>query len=362
MDKHMQEKVTKKTTSQDVNRILEVDFLKGVLILLMIAFHLAWIGDHYPFAKQVVYTFHMPAFLVISGFLMNVHRSLRTFMRSMCRLAVPYVVMESAYIVMAATLPIREHISDLSLRTFCEYLILHPLGPYWYLHTLIICGVVYFIAIRITCLNTLSRLILIGLAYYGLSSVCGIIAFVNAMYFLAGAVVRKSSIPFKRIFQGSSMAFIAAVTIIAQSSELQSSATSGILLTFLINSTFIFAFQLLNVKRCSTLLWLGQNTLPILLFSPIFTYACKWLQPYLLTEPTGILFLSCSLVITASGSLLLGRVLDLLMNFLPSSVKRLLPQLYRSRHDISAPTSTLSSGGRAWKEACLQSFSRCPME
>ena len=41
-------------------RIEELDFLKGVFIILMITFHLVYIGDSYPYAKQIVYTFHMP--------------------------------------------------------------------------------------------------------------------------------------------------------------------------------------------------------------------------------------------------------------------------------------------------------------
>ena len=54
------------------NRIAELDYLKSIFILLMIVFHLVYIGDKYPYAKALVYTFHMPAFLVISGYVMNI--------------------------------------------------------------------------------------------------------------------------------------------------------------------------------------------------------------------------------------------------------------------------------------------------
>ena len=53
----------------------ELDFLKFVFITLMIAFHLTYIGDTYPVAKQLVYTFHMPGFLLVSGYLFNVNKS-----------------------------------------------------------------------------------------------------------------------------------------------------------------------------------------------------------------------------------------------------------------------------------------------
>lgn len=52
-------------------RIGEIDFLRCVLILLMVTFHIVYAGDTYPLAKRVVYTFHMPAFLVVSRPLQN---------------------------------------------------------------------------------------------------------------------------------------------------------------------------------------------------------------------------------------------------------------------------------------------------
>ena len=33
-----------------------------------------------------------------------------------------------------------EHIDNLTITVFLNKLLLHPLGPYWYLHTLVICG------------------------------------------------------------------------------------------------------------------------------------------------------------------------------------------------------------------------------
>ena len=57
-------------------RIDELDFLKGVFIILMITFHLVYIGDSYPYAKRVVYTFHMPGFLDYIGLSDEHHQTL----------------------------------------------------------------------------------------------------------------------------------------------------------------------------------------------------------------------------------------------------------------------------------------------
>ena len=70
-------------------RIDELDFLKGIFIILMITFHLVYIGDSYPYAKQIVYTFHMPGFLIISGYLMNITKPCKDLIKTMLGYAIP---------------------------------------------------------------------------------------------------------------------------------------------------------------------------------------------------------------------------------------------------------------------------------
>ena len=96
-------------------RIEELDFLKCVFIILMIAFHLIYIGNTYPVAKQLVYTFHMPGFLLVSGYLFNVRKSWSRVGHTLLWILIPYAVMEIGYTVMASLLPIREHIDHLSV-------------------------------------------------------------------------------------------------------------------------------------------------------------------------------------------------------------------------------------------------------
>lgn len=126
-------------------RIEELDFLKCVFIILMIAFHLIYIGNTYPVAKQLVYTFHMPGFLLVSGYLFNVRKSWSRVGHTLLWILIPYAVMETGYTVMASLLPIREHIDHLSAGLLLNKIFLHPIGPYWYLHTLMLCGASYYI-------------------------------------------------------------------------------------------------------------------------------------------------------------------------------------------------------------------------
>ena len=92
----------------------ELDFIKCVMIILMVAFHLAYFSSKYPLLKQYVYTFHMPAFLVISGWLMPTHKPVDAFLRGLTRIIVPYIMMESAYIVASSVLGIEPLLSPLT--------------------------------------------------------------------------------------------------------------------------------------------------------------------------------------------------------------------------------------------------------
>ena len=54
-----------------------------------------------------------------------------------------------------------------------------------------------------------------------------------------------------------------------------------------------------------------RNTLPLLLFSPLFTILAKLYQPHLLRlEPSGALFLLVSVFIATAGSLAIAWVSD----------------------------------------------------
>ena len=202
-----------------MKRILELDYLKGILILLVISFHLVYFEQLHPYAKQVVYAFHMPGFLLISGYLMNVGKAPKDFLRTLLWLAVPYIVMESGYIYMASLLPINEHIDHLTPAVFLDRLLLHPLGPYWYLHTLIICGGIYYLIqnskfkIQNSKLSFFVRVLMLGLAYYILT-LLPLKGVGGSFYFLAGAAIRQSGKDFRSIFWASPFALLLFATLV----------------------------------------------------------------------------------------------------------------------------------------------------
>ena len=56
--------------------------------------------------------------------------------------------------------------------------------------------------------------------------------------------------------------------------------------------------------------FLGRNSLPLYVFSPVFTILCQRFVPYLQFDPTGLIFLFFSLVVCVSGCLLIAWLMD----------------------------------------------------
>lgn len=291
-------------------RIKEIDFTKGILILLVISFHLVYIEHLYPYAKQVVYTFHVPAFLFISGYLMNTAKEPKAFCRPLLWLVVPYVVMESGYVVMAAVLPINEHIDNLGVTVFLNRLLFRPIGPYWYLHTLIQCEVVFYFTIRLNSFCRVSRFIMACLLLYLLADAFSVLSFTSAAYFLAGAILRLSGISFVDVCKPSLLALMAFAIFAGKSQNLNTSTITGAMIVYMSMSGCTFFYNHSGIVVRSVLQFIGRNTMPLYLFSPIFTILCKPVAPVLAFDPTGILFLLLALTMCTIGSLLIALIMD----------------------------------------------------
>ena len=303
--------IDKNSTTLSTTRIEALDYLKCLFVLLMVAFHLAYFADGYPLLKQWVYTFHMPGFLLISGYLMRVDKTLHQFSRTLRWLAVPYLILESSYITLSAFMPVRDGIEQLTLSTFADKFFLHPLGPYWYLHTLILCGIGYFIVWKGRNYSTISRLILLGFYFAGLSFI-QLVAWDVSLYFFLGVVIRQSKLSFLQVFRPSWLAFIALLWLGCYPETFHKGSLGGLITVYLVISAALAVFPHLlpSIKRAA--LFLGRNSLALFLFSPIFTMVCKIFIPYLAFDSSRLLFLALSLPLCVLGALAVCRVLDAL--------------------------------------------------
>ena len=78
----MNNQLTSPLLSSTKLRSSELDFVKGVLITLMVLFHLSYFVERHVALTEWVYTFNMSGFLVISGLLFNVEKAWHGFGRN----------------------------------------------------------------------------------------------------------------------------------------------------------------------------------------------------------------------------------------------------------------------------------------
>ena len=293
-------------------RLEEADFIKTVCIVLMVVFHLAYIGDLYPMVKKFVYTFHMPAFLMLSGYFLNVCKSNRDFVRSMWWLFVPYAVFESAYVVMASFLPTRDAVDQLSFPLVLDKLFLHPLGPYWYLHTLLLASVVSYSLCRMLRfrLPSFAVSILVAVVLGVLSYATGILSLPNVLYYAFGFALSQMQIPWSRFVRPSLWSLLPLLLLAFFPEGWDKTTVVGIAIVYFMMSLLQAIYMRLPLPLQQGSGIVGRNTLPILIFSPIFTMGAKVLLPYLSFDRSGMLFLVAATFLTLFGSLFLTWLMD----------------------------------------------------
>ena len=222
--------------------------------------------------------------------------------------------MEGGYVVMASVLPIREHIEHLTPAVFLDKLLLHPIGPYWYLQTLVVCGIGWRLLLHFEKLHLIVKILL----FCGTLYLCKDFEIVTpscGYYFLAGALMRNKKVDFTLLFKGRLICPILFAILICIETNLNMANPWGILIVYTFISSGMYAFEKLENhggRVMQMLKFIGRNTLTIYLFSPIFTILCKHLVPLLRFDPTGLIFLILSLLICTTGSLAIARMLELL--------------------------------------------------
>lgn len=281
-------------------RIQQLDYLKGIFILLMVTFHLALVEETYPVLRAAVYTFHMSAFLVISGYLANVEKRPQEFGKGLLRLLVPYVIFESLYILMqylvGGNLGTHNAISSLSPGDFLLRLATMPTGPYWYIHTLIICTAFYWLIFKVLKLNSISGLAVMGVILYGLSLLIEGLDWGNVIYFLIGVFILRSGNTLMGVIIPSWLAVLPLIVLFWFPENYDKGTLAGVAITVLVMSLLLALFPYCGRVVRDTLTYIGRNSLAIVIFSPIFTLITKKVAPLFSFDPTALCFTVVALV------------------------------------------------------------------
>lgn len=280
----------------NTKRIQEIDMAKGLLILLMVAFHLGLFNAKYPHACQIVYAFHMSGFLLISGYLFSVNREPKKFLKSIYGIVVPYIAFEIVYLLglgMFGKFIGASNTFDGGVLTLLSKIAFLPSGTYWYLHTMAICLTVYYIVNRYV-MKGLSGILISSIILYTLS--VGIPGFKwgDIIYFIIGILFRNANFEINEKLK-SPISLLCFVLIIIFANDISRCSIPGIGLTL----TFLgFIFDLKDrIPKCISnyISYIGRNSLAIVLFSPLFTVVAKVCAPFFAFDGTRIIGTICCL-------------------------------------------------------------------
>lgn len=308
-------------------RNTDIDWIRAILIILMILIHIVSFGNAYPHLKAGILSFMMPTFLIITGYLVNIEKSPKEMERYLMCLALPYVIMVTGFSVLSYFMPVRDGITELSLSQICEKIFVTAIGPYWFIQTMIICGILYYVSFNgatwgtlrqgKTTMSTTSSLFIFATLLLLLSKTPALSPSAATYYFI-GAVLRQCHIGFDRIFRPSPVALLLWINLLGLEEWYDWGTLAIVFSCWCCISSLMWIHSLIkrlqnnaSVRKTEdTLLYIGRNTLPIYLFHPIFTMAAKFYHPLFSWDRSEICFALVTIFIAIAGSIGIAKMME----------------------------------------------------
>ena len=297
-------------TEMSNKKITEIDFVRCVLMCIVILVHIVSLGEMYPSAKTAAFTFFMPSFLIITGYLVNIDKNLRQFSVYILRIALPYIIMVTAFSLASLVMPVRDGLSELSVSALAERIFVTSISPYWFLYDMIVCGVAYYAVFSLAprSIGLASRLSLFACLLYVEAWFIPLLTFGDASLYFIGVALRQMGVGFVRAFRPSFFSLLPFSVLIVQR-DLWNKWLC-LLLPFFAISFLVWCHDVFPSRIRNLMNYLGHNTLPIYIFHPIFTMLSKFYLPFFAFDSTGILHAAATIVLSFLGSILIAKVLD----------------------------------------------------
>jgi len=300
------------------NRLTDIDFIKGVMIFLMVCFHITYVGSLKPEMNCIttfVYSFHMPVFLFYSGFFISTSNLLKVRLKKLVRnILIPYLLFELIYIVslyLASKFgfTFNNKISVFDYNFVLNKLFIDPIGAYWYLHTLLISIIVLNLVDYFYKGEQIYLIIIIGICYFLLSFIIDGFKFQNSIFIIFGYTFKKYSqkIPL-------SWLSILPIILIAYFSlpNLERASIYSFGITIFTISFLKYLYLMFSKSQIiKWFTWVGRNTLIIVLIHPIFINIFRLFNKWsLVIDPTAISYLLLTTVATILFSLICSKLFD----------------------------------------------------
>lgn len=291
----------------------DINYTRTILILLVILVHIVPFTTSHPQLKAAILSFMMPAFLVITGYLVNIRKNVRQFCVYYLGILVPYVVMTVAYSVVSYFMPVRDGIHELSVRVILDKVLVTSIGPYWFLHSMLICGLLYYVCFAIPLRREykIERLLAFGISLLLISMFTPLQSLKISSFYFIGILLRQTDCDFDKVFYKSPLSLIPFCILVSNKAfyDWGMITVIGMVYCFISFSSWIYGY-IKDKKINKYVIIIGMNTFPIYIFHPVFTMAAKFYKPWLAFDASGWLLAIVTIIIAISGSLVMAWVLD----------------------------------------------------
>ncbi len=283
-------------------RLKDIDFIKGILIILMVLFHLNHFFSKYPDLTKWIYTFHMPIFLIFSGYFFNFRKNFHDLWISFRSILYPFLLFESIYYVGLASLGGimgASNSTDLSLMSYLSTIFVDPIGTYWFLHTILICMAMFYLVYKIIK-DFLPTIIISSSLLYLLANIISGLSWYNCLFFIIGIYIKDVCGDIKQIIRPTLFAIIPIILIgFSKYDNIFGRISNSIMII-----SFLLALYGIIGKYTFTniLSFVGKNSLSIVVISPFLTILTKPTVKYFMFDDSAIIwaFLSTIFVVTIS--------------------------------------------------------------
>ena len=310
-------------------REIKYDWIKGLLIVLMVFGHTERMGSAQGLINsiiRIIYLFHMPCFIIISGYFFSVKGHWERVGKAWSRLLKPYLIIGILYqaglsLAKNCGIPTSGLASDTFWEAFMKLVNGRGGGALWFVYALFVnqmmmIGISYLKNRVGNFICAYICLVLLAISPYLPKAFSVLSPSWFLLYFCIGMMIKEFSATVRGISWSLILTCALGLIVLRVDSDVP---------------YYVYKLSFLNIGLvCSaliTLLWiaeklthypiigkwgvfLGQHTMPILCFHAIFSVLVKpILSKVLIFDSSGIVYAVCNVVVVIILSLLLEFVL-----------------------------------------------------
>lgn len=305
-----------------VNRNNTTDSIKGIMIILVVFGHIIYQGSYqelFQSIRDIIYIFHMPIFLMLSGFYFKFRLTIDWLENLTTRLVYPYLISFSFYLLTLyivgqwGGIETSNNISD--FQSAFKAILISPFSSYWYLHSLIAFSLLFFVS-NFLCsrLDRMHLILPLSLVIYSIFHFILWNINVKFFYWVASYIwlgyVFGGFLNNYRFRNDNYSPMIVLVFLLIINSM---NIISGFdLYRTAISLTLYFSlYMIFKYFHCGFLSFIGRNSLLIFLFHVYFLNVSKFFSGIIINlDFSGLLYVVFSLALSIFGSIIVGWIFD----------------------------------------------------